>query len=114
MGYRELEIMSRATTKKTAGVIGLGIIVGSFARNLVDSGWRVVGFDIDARKRKELAKAGVEIVRDAKAVAAAAHLIVTSLPKPEALMSTAKAIATAGVPHRIVAECSTFTLEDKE
>jgi 3-hydroxyisobutyrate dehydrogenase-like beta-hydroxyacid dehydrogenase len=95
-------------------VIGLGIMGGSFARNLADRGWRVVGFDIDAGKRRELAKAGVEIARDAKAVAAAAPLIITSLPKPEALMSTAKAIAAAGLPRRIVAECSTFTIEDKE
>ena len=54
--------MSPAKTKKTVGVIGLGIMGGSFSRNLVAAGWRVVGFDIDAGKRKELAKAGVEIV----------------------------------------------------
>src|SRR5262249_54298952 len=39
---------------------------------------------------------------------------ITSLPKPEALQSTAKAIAAAGVSRRIVAECSTFTIDDKE
>jgi 3-hydroxyisobutyrate dehydrogenase-like beta-hydroxyacid dehydrogenase len=95
------------------GVIGLGIMGGSFARNLVGNGWRVVGFDIDAGKRRELAKAGVEIVTGAKAVAAAAPVIITSLPKPEALIATAKAIASAGLPRRIVTECSTFTIEDK-
>ncbi len=41
-------------------------------------------------------------------------IIITSLPKPEALIATAKAIAAAGLPRRIVAECSTFTIEDKE
>jgi len=106
--------MSPAKSKKTMGVIGLGIMGGSFARNLVESGWRVVGYDIDAGRRKELARAGVEIARDAQAVAAAAPIIITSLPKPEALMATAKAIAEARLPQRIVAECSTFTLEDKE
>jgi 3-hydroxyisobutyrate dehydrogenase-like beta-hydroxyacid dehydrogenase len=106
--------MSPAKSKNTVGVIGLGIMGGSFARNLADRGWRVVGFDIDAAKRKELARAGVEIARDARVVAAAAPLIITSLPKPEALMATAKAIAGAGLPRRIVAECSTFTIEDKE
>ena len=78
--------MSPAKSKKTVGVIGLGIMGGSFSRNLVAAGWRVVGFDIDAAKRKELAKAGVEIVGSAKAVAAAAPIIITSLPKPEALI----------------------------
>jgi len=105
--------MSPKKSNKTVGVIGLGIMGGSFARNLVGNGWRVVGFDIDAGKRRELAKAGVEIVTGAKAVAAAAPVIITSLPKPEALIATAKAIASAGLPRRIVTECSTFTIEDK-
>jgi 3-hydroxyisobutyrate dehydrogenase-like beta-hydroxyacid dehydrogenase len=106
--------MSPAKTNKTAGVIGLGIMGGSFSRNLVKAGWRVIGFDIDAKKRKELAQAGVEIVDSAAAVAAAAPIVITSLPKPEALIATAKAIAAAGLPGRIIAECSTFTIEDKE
>ena len=106
--------MSPAKPKKTVGVIGLGIMGGSFSRNLVAAGWRVVGFDIDAGKRKELSRAGVEIAENAAAVAAAAPIIITSLPKPEALIATAKAIAAAGLPRRIIAECSTFTIEDKE
>ena len=106
--------MSPAKSSKTAGVIGLGIMGGSFARNLVKAGWRVVGFDLDAGKRKELAKAGVEIVGNAVAVAAAAPIVITSLPKPEALIATAKAIAAAKLSPRIISECSTFTIEDKE
>lgn len=106
--------MSRKNSSKTVGVIGLGIMGGSFSRNLVKAGWRVVGFDIDAAKRGELSRAGVEIAEDARAVAAAATIIITSLPKPQALIATAKAIASAGLPRRIVAECSTFTIEDKE
>lgn len=106
--------MSLAKSNKTVGVIGLGIMGGSFARNLLAAGWRVVGFDVDAGKRKELAKAGIEIAGDAKALAAAVPIVITSLPKPEALITTAKAIAAAGLPRRIVAECSTFTIEDKE
>ena len=41
-------------------------------------------------------------------------IIITSLPKPEALIATAKTIAAAKLPRRIVCECSTFTIEDKE
>jgi putative dehydrogenase len=106
--------MSAAKTKKTVGVIGLGIMGGAFARNLIKSGWRVVGFDISAAKRKELARAGVEIAPSARAVAAACPIVITSLPKPEALIATAKEIAATDLPPRIVAECSTFTIEDKE
>ena len=70
--------------------------------------------DIDAGRRKELAKAGVEIASDPKSLAAAVPVIITSLPKPEALAAVAKEIAKADLSPRIVAECSTFTIEDKE
>ena len=40
---------------KTVGIVGLGIMGSAIARNLVDRGWRVVGFDIDEAKRAELA-----------------------------------------------------------
>ena len=47
---------------KTVGIIGLGIMGSAIARNLVERGWHVIGFDIDAAKRAELARAGVTIV----------------------------------------------------
>src|SRR5690349_465126 len=106
--------MSPAKSSKTVGVIGLGIMGGAFSRNLVAAGWKVTGFDIAAGKRKELSKAGVDIVRDATAVAMAAPIIITSLPKPAALIATAREIAKARLSPRIIAECSTFTIEDKE
>src|SRR6201990_971820 len=106
--------MSPAKRKKSVGVIGLGIMGGSFTRNLIKAGWRVIGFDVDPKKQKELTKAGAWVVRNAKEVAATCPITITSLPKPEALMATAKEIAGAGLPARIIAECSTFTIEDKE
>jgi len=104
---------AKANKKKAVGIIGLGIMGGAFARNLIASGWRVVGYDTDAARRKELAKAGVEIARNLKSLAAAVPIVITSLPKPEALVATAKEIAATGLPRRIVVECSTFTIEDK-
>ena len=106
--------MAKKKSKGTIGVVGLGIMGGSFARNLIKAGWRVVGYDVSADRRKELAKAGVEIAKDTRAVAAAVPIIITSLPKPEALLATAKEINAAKAPRRIVVECSTFTIEDKE
>ena len=35
---------------KTVGIVGLGIMGSAIARNLVERGWRVIGFDIDAGK----------------------------------------------------------------
>ena len=47
--------------KGTVGVIGLGIMGGAFAKNLAAAGWRVVGYDISAARRREAQRAGVEI-----------------------------------------------------
>jgi L-threonate 2-dehydrogenase len=99
--------------KGKVGVIGLGIMGGSFAQNLVKSGWRVIGYDVDPARRRAMARAGVEIAPDVKTLAAAVPTIITSLPKPSALDETAKAIADARVRMLVVVEASTFTIEDK-
>ena len=101
-------------TKGTVGVIGLGIMGGSFAKNLVAAGWRVIGYDITAAARREAQRAGVELANSAAEVAAAAPIILTSLPKPQALMDTARKIVAAKLKGKIIAEMSTFTISDKE
>jgi 3-hydroxyisobutyrate dehydrogenase-like beta-hydroxyacid dehydrogenase len=100
-------------TKGTVGVIGLGIMGGAFAQHLAAAGWRVVGYDIDPKRRRALAKAGIEIADSAAAVAAEAPVMITSLPNPGALHDTVKAIVAAKEPERVVIEASTFTLDDK-
>ena len=102
-----------ASGKKVVGVIGLGIMGGAFAQNLVNAGWRVVGYDTDAARRRAMARAGVEIAADAADVASKARDIIASLPSPAALAATAAAIAKAKVPRRVIIEASTFTIEDK-
>lgn len=106
--------MAARKTKGTVGVIGLGIMGGAFAKNLVAAGWRVIGYDISAAKRREAKRAGVELVNDAAEVAAEAPIILTSLPKPQALMDTVQRIAAAKLKGKVVAEMSTFTISDKE
>jgi len=101
-------------SKGTVGVIGLGIMGGSFAKNLVAAGWCVIGYDISAAKRREAKGAGVELANSAAEVAATAPIILTSLPKPQALMDTAREIAAAKLKGKVVAEMSTFTISDKE
>src|SRR5205814_10445766 len=109
----ECVCMPRGKSKGVVGIVGLGIMGGAFARNLMAAGWRVVGYDISAARRKELARAGVEIVAGARALAVAVPTIITSLPKPEALQVTVKEIVAARVPRRVIVEASTFTIEDK-
>jgi putative dehydrogenase len=104
----------RAKKKDAVGVIGLGIMGGAIARNLAAAGWRVVGFDIDKKRCKELAAAGVEIAADVGEMAESVSKIFTSLPKPEALIRTAEALTVAKAKRLVVAELSTFALADKE
>jgi len=99
--------------KGAVGIVGLGIMGGSFACNLVAAGWRVIGYDIAPQRRRAMARAGVEIAADASELARKAKTIITSLPSPKALAATVEAIVKAKVPRRVIVEASTFTLEDK-
>src|SRR5262249_54827046 len=85
----------------------------AFARNLVESGWRVLGYDIDPARRRALAKAGVEITTDAATLAQSAPVIITSLPSPQALDAVVAEVSGSKLPSRVVIEASTFTLDDK-
>ena len=98
---------------KTVGIIGLGIMGGAIARNLIERGWRVIGFDTDAARRAELALSHVAIAGDAGQVAHDAPVIMTSLPSPAAVEQVAQAIAGSGQPPRIVVELSTLGIADK-
>src|ERR1700686_4971990 len=98
---------------KTVGIIGLGIMGGAIARNLVERGWHVIGFDTDASRCAELAKAHVEIAGDIAQVARDAPIIMTSLPTPAAVEDVARKIAGCGRPSHIVVELSTLSIADK-
>ena len=100
-------------TDRIVGIIGLGIMGGAIARNLVERGWQVVGFDTDPARRSELELAGVTIVDGASAVASRASMVMTSLPNADAANTVATQIAGCGQPPRIVIELSTFTIADK-
>jgi putative dehydrogenase len=98
---------------KTIGVIGLGIMGGAFARNLVAGGWRVIGCDVEPARCEEARAAGIEIADGAAAVAEAASDIITSLPTPKAVLETARIIARTAGKGRTVIETSTLALADK-
>jgi len=98
---------------KTVGIVGLGIMGSAIARNLVERGWKVIGYDIDAGKRAELAQAGVTIASGVDQVARDAAIVMTSLPTPAAVADVAHGIANSGQPPRIVLELSTLAIADK-
>src|SRR5712664_34732 len=98
---------------RTVGIVGLGIMGGAIARNLVDRGWRVIGFATAAARRSELALANVTIADAVGQLARDAPIIMTSLPSPAAVEGVAQAIASSGQSPRIVVELSTLTIADK-
>ena len=98
---------------KTVGIIGLGIMGGAISRNLLERGWRVIGFDIDPARNAELAQAGVTIAGSVAELARDVPIIMTSLPSPAAAEQVAQEIANSGQAKRIVIELSTLSLADK-
>ena len=106
--------MAARKRKGVVGVIGLGIMGGAFAKNLAAAGWHVVGYDINAARRREAKSAGVELAASALEVAQKAPVVLTSLPKPRALTDTVRAIAAGKLPRKTLVEMSTFAISDKE
>ena len=99
---------------KKTGIIGIGIMGSAIARNVIAAGLPVVGFDIAAERRAELAAMGGEVARSAAEVAKAADIVLTSLPSIAALDETAAAIAAHAAKGTVVAELSTLPIAVKE
>ena len=68
--------------KITAGVVGLGHMGGAMARNLVDSGYETVGFDLSEDALAAAVDHGVTPAESTADVATRADILITSLPTP--------------------------------
>jgi putative dehydrogenase len=99
--------------KGSVGVIGLGIMGGAIAGNLVADGWDVIGYDPDAAACGRAEAAGVGIAADIPAVLTKAEVILTSLPSPKAVIATAETIVAAAARRHVIVELSTLAIEDK-
>src|SRR5271163_4395315 len=70
-----------------AGVIGLGIMGGAFARHLAEAGVRTSGYDLLPTKVDALSAQGGHGCWSTRAVAAETDVVITSLPHSAALES---------------------------
>lgn len=95
------------------GVIGLGIMGGAMARNLVKAGFAVTGYDVDRGACARAEAGGVAIAASAAELARAAPDVIMSLADIKAVHATAAAIAGCGAEKRTVIETSTLPLADK-
>ena len=64
---------------ETVGFVGLGVMGGPMAANLVRAGFRVAGFDTDPGRHSEAVTAGVEVKGSCAEVARAAGGVVISI-----------------------------------
>src|SRR5579883_1633047 len=95
------------------GVVGIGIMGSSIARNLIASGSAVIGFDVAPTRCAELSEMGGDAAASAAEVAAHADIILTSLPSAAALDETTAAILTKPRKSIVVVELSTLPIEVK-
>ena len=101
-------------TMQTVGMIGLGIMGSAMSHNLMRAGFRVVGYDVLARRRAEHRRAGGAVAASVRASATRAAIVITSLPSSEALLEVADEFSGAGRDDQVVVETSTLPIPVKE
>jgi len=109
-------LTSSAASARPVAVVGLGIMGGAIAANLVRAGHVVRGFDLDPERIASAPGAGVAVAASAADCAAGCAVVLTSLPSDVALDSTVDALvagrARIGADTTIV-ELSTLSIEAK-
>ncbi len=108
---------STPADKPVVGVIGLGIMGGAFARNVLKAGFTVVGHDVVGEHVETLTNAGGIDGKSPREVAEQSDIVITSLPSTASfheVMSGSDGISSASKQGLIVVECSTLAVEDKQ
>jgi len=65
--------------ERTVGVIGLGIMGSAMGGNLIEAGFRIVGFDVRREAIDALVAQGGEAAPSARAVADETQIVITSM-----------------------------------
>ena len=99
------------------GIVGLGIMGGSFAKNLRDANYEVCGFDILDDNIKKLVSLGGKAGSSPRDVANQSDVVITSLPSIAAfheVMSGKDGLKDAKKDGLIIIECSTLPIDEKQ
>ena len=105
--------MEKTDTKKI-GLIGLGIIGSSILRNIHDSEFSPIGFDIDQKIIDTLDHEGLNTSSSLKEIIDQSSIIITSLPNNKALDETVNLIIQQDNRKvELLIETSTLSLECK-
>ena len=99
------------------GIVGLGIMGGSFAKNLRDANFEVCGFDILDDNIQNLVSLGGNAGSSPRDVATQSDVVITSLPSIAAfheVMSGKGGLKEAKKDGLIIIECSTLPIDEKQ
>jgi putative dehydrogenase len=107
------KMVSGTNSPDRVGVVGLGIMGSAMSANLVRAGFSVHGYDLLARRRAELKKAGGHPARSVRELARRSPIVITSLPSGEALLEVSADLAAARMPGQVVIEASTLPIAVK-
>ncbi len=100
----------------SVGMLGLGIMGSAMSANLIQAGFRVVGFDVAAERIDAFAQAGGTPALSPREVAQQADVVISVLPSVTALdhcVSAADGMLASGRSRLVLVEASTFPIEDK-
>jgi len=95
------------------GIVGLGIMGTAYARNLIQAGFTVTGFDVSQAQSDALADLGGCAVDSVQAVAERSDVILVVLASVKALQDCTIQLAQNIGPHHTICEMGTFSLEQK-
>lgn len=102
-------------TPREVGVVGLGQMGRPMALTLHRGGWRVIAWDLSPASSDAIAAEGIAVAPDPAGVAAAASIVITSLPDIRAVREVAlgdRGLASAGRDDLLLVDTSTATSSD--
>ena len=102
--------------KPSVGMLGLGIMGSAMSANLLQAGFKVIGFDVSAQRLDAFAEGGGHPARSAREVAEQADISISVLPSVAALdqcVTGADGMLASGRSGLVLVEASTFPIEDK-
>jgi 3-hydroxyisobutyrate dehydrogenase-like beta-hydroxyacid dehydrogenase len=102
-----------SSSDKRVGIIGLGIMGSAMVKNLVPAGFTVIGYDVSPPMMDRLRDLGGQAAKSVAEVGASADILITSLPSAKALFDIVAELKTLPRGDKVLAETSTFTLDDK-
>jgi 2-hydroxy-3-oxopropionate reductase len=103
--------------EECVGIVGMGLMGQAFVHHLLQSGFKVQGYDIDEKRMAQLHERGGTPVDSPAATARGARWVITSLPTSDIVREAvlgANGVAEGAAKGLIVADASTSRPEDSE